>query len=264
MPDIPMRAVGAVTKSSVMSINEAKVQGARDRNNISGLNRAHAVRGSAPSSNAVSHQNQTRTNGGASAPAPQGSRLTNMVIPQMRNVAKKGQKIALEGQRRLTKIKARLGWNVKNPACDVNVSAFLLSGNRVISDDWFVFYGQQKSPDGSTLLSSGGGADREEVSIDFSKLDGRVDKIVFVLTIHEALEKRLNFSMIKDAYIRIMDAQTNDELVGFLMDEYYENVTSMMIGEVYRHNGMWKFNAVGNGVARDLAGLCEFYGVQVD
>ena len=70
--------------------------------------------------------------------------------------------------------------------------------------------------------------------------------------------------MIRDAYVRILNAETNAEIVSFLMDEYYNNVTSMMIGEVYKHNEAWKFNAVGNGVARDLAGLCELYGVQVD
>lgn len=69
--------------------------------------------------------------------------------------------------------------------------------------------------------------------------------------------------MLNDAYIRIMDSSSNTELVSFKMEEYYSNVTSMMIGEIYQHNGTWKFNAIGNGVARDLAGLCEVYGVQV-
>lgn len=68
--------------------------------------------------------------------------------------------------------------------------------------------------------------------------------------------------MLKDAYIRIMD-QSGKELVSFLMTEYYNNVISMMIGELYLHNDAWKFNAIGNGVAKDLAGLCELYGVQV-
>ena len=68
--------------------------------------------------------------------------------------------------------------------------------------------------------------------------------------------------MLKDAYIRIMD-RSGKELVSFLMTEYYNNIISMMIGELYLHNGAWKFNAVGNGVARDLAGLCALYGVQV-
>ena len=69
--------------------------------------------------------------------------------------------------------------------------------------------------------------------------------------------------MLKDAYIRIIDQASNQELASFQMDEYYSNVTSMMIGELYKHNQIWKFHAVGNGVARDLAGLCELYGVAV-
>lgn len=68
--------------------------------------------------------------------------------------------------------------------------------------------------------------------------------------------------MIKDAYVRIMNQQ-NHELVSFVMTEYYTNVISMMIGELYIHKGAWKFNAVGNGVAKDLADLCKLYGVEV-
>ena len=145
----------------------------------------------------------------------------------------------------------------------MDVSAFLLNNTgKVIGDSWFVFYGQENSPDGSTVFSADQGEDREIISIDFAKLNPDVSKIVFVLTINEAIEKHLNFSMLKDAYIRIMDS-SNSELVSFKMKEYYSNITSMMIGEIYRYNGIWKFNAIGNGVARDLAGLCELYGVQV-
>ncbi len=311
MVDIPMRSAGAVDKGSVMSINQIKVQGARDKNNVLELNKAvnrnapaqgspgasvnpygrpgAAVqsRGAAANPSAAAQSRGTAAdppgyrggpaqnhNTGANPPGRPGGTVSpasqqtapvrGMALPRLVNVARKGQKIALESSGRLTKIKACLGWNVKNAACDVDVSAFLLSGTRVVSDDWFVFYGQPESPDKSTIFSADGGTDRETVTIDFSRLNANVDKIVFVLTIHEALEKRLNFSMIQDAYIRIMDSGSNKELVSFMMDEYYDNVTSMMIGEVYKHNGLWKFNAVGNGVARDLAGLCELYGVQVD
>ncbi len=146
----------------------------------------------------------------------------------------------------------------------MDVSAFLLNNTgKVIGDSWFVFYGQDVSPDGSTRFSVEQGAVRESITIDFRKLSPAVSRIVFVLTINEALEKHLNFSMLRDAYIQIVDSSDGTELVSFMMTEYYSNVTSMMIGEVYQHNGMWKFNAIGNGVARDLAGLCELYGVQV-
>ena len=183
-------------------------------------------------------------------------------IPMLYNKVQKGQKTLLSTSV-LTTINACFGWNVTDVRCDVDVSAFLLGANgKVIGDSWFVFYGQTISPDHSTKFVEGGSSDRELIQIDFTKLNSQVKKIVFVLTINDALKNRLHFGMLKDAYIRIMD-QSNKELVSFLMTEYYNNIISMMIGELYLHNGSWKFNAIGNGVAKDLAGLCELYGVQV-
>ena len=213
---------------------------------------------------------------------------TSRPQPRLLHPTQKGQKTALENGGKLSRITAGFGWNVLDSRCDVDVSAFLLGANgKVIGDSWFVFYGQTQSPDGSTqfLSSSNDSAystpyaaaptnrtqtngcdtsflDRECIKIDFSRLNPAVSRIVFVLTINEALENHLNFSMLKDAYVRILNDLTGQELVSFKMSEYYSNVNSMMIGELYLHNGMWKFNAIGNGVARDLAGLCELYGVQ--
>lgn len=190
---------------------------------------------------------------------------SHQVIPALINQTRKGQKTLLGDAISLGKIKACLGWNVKNPACDVDVSAFLLSRDgKVLGDDWFVFYGQKESPDRSVLFSDHENNDRESITIDLTHLNPAVSRIVFVLTINDAFSKRLNFGMIQDAYVRILDASSERELVSFVMDEYYSNVISMMIGEVYLHNGNWKFNAVGNGVAKDLEGLCGLYGVQVE
>lgn len=183
-------------------------------------------------------------------------------VPTLSNKVQKGQKTLLCTSA-LSAVNACFGWNVTDARCDVDVSAFLLGADgKVIGDSWFVFYGQTLSPDQSTRFVDGGGADREMIQIDLTRLNPQVKKIVFVLTINDALEKRLHFGMLKDAYVRIMEP-SGKELVSFLMTEYYNNVISMMIGELYLHNGAWKFNAVGNGVARDLAGLCELYGVQV-
>lgn len=182
-------------------------------------------------------------------------------VPALSNKVQKGQKTLLSTSA-LSAVNACFGWNVTDTRCDVDVSAFLLGADgKVIGDSWFVFYGQTLSPDQSTRFVDGG-ADREMIQIDLTRLNPQVKKIVFVLTINDALEKRLHFGMLKDAYVRIMEP-SGKELVSFLMTEYYNNVISMMIGELYLHNDAWKFNAVGNGVARDLAGLCELYGVQV-
>lgn len=183
-------------------------------------------------------------------------------VPALTNKVQKGQKTLL-ATGTPDAVDACFGWNVTDARCDVDVSAFLLGADgKVIGDSWFVFYGQTISPDQSTRFVESGSADREMIQIDLKRLNPQVKKIVFVLTINDALTNRLHFGMLKDAYVRIMD-KSGKELVSFMMTEYYNNVISMMIGEIYLHNGAWKFNAVGNGVAKDLAGLCELYGVQV-
>lgn len=185
-------------------------------------------------------------------------------LPAFAKPVQKGQKLPLSADGRLSGVfRACFGWNTSNPQCDADVSAFLLGDDgRVIGDSWFVFYGQTESPDKSCRFLTGTGADREVIAINFQKLNASVKKIVFVLTINEAFAKRLHFGMMQDAYIRILD-ERGTECVSFQMQEYYSNVISMMIGEIYQYNGSWKFHAVGNGVAKDLAGLCALYGVEV-
>ena len=193
----------------------------------------------------------------------QSNNSTHITLPSLTKRVSKGQKVPLNFGSK--KIKVNFGWNVKNPACDVDVSAFLLAGNgKVVGDDYFVFYGQESSPEKSVLFKNVETANVLEVfDIDTAVLNPAVAKIVFVMTINDALENSLNFSMLKDAYIQIADPLNNTELASFLVEEYYNNINSMMMGEIYLHNGAWKFNAIGNGVNKDLAGLCEFYGVQV-
>ena len=211
--------------------------------------------------------------GGVQAAANQGSVQSgagqsniskHITLPNLTKRVSKGQKVPLNLSSK--KIKVNFGWNVKNPACDVDVSAFLLAANgKVVGDDYFVFYGQESSPEKSVLFKNVETANVLEVfDIDTAVLNPAVAKIVFVMTINDALENSLNFSMLKDAYIQIADPLNNTELASFLVEEYYNNINSMMMGEIYLHNGAWKFNAIGNGVNKDLAGLCEFYGVAVE
>lgn len=203
-------------------------------------------------------------NTGQAQSTGQNADVRRITLPALSKRVSKGQKVPLTFSS--NKIKVNFGWNVNNSACDVDVSAFLLAGNgKVVGDDFFVFYGQESSPERSVLFKNVEEANVLQVfDIDTSILNPAVQKIVFVMTINDALENALNFSMLKDAYIQIVDPVTNTEVASFLVEEYYNNINSMMMGEVYLHNGAWKFNAIGNGVNKDLAGLCEFYGVQVE
>ncbi|MEY8390855.1 TerD family protein [Lachnospiraceae bacterium 45-W7] len=186
-----------------------------------------------------------------------------IVVPPLVHQIKKGQKTPLDPSGTVQHIHVCLGWNVINPQCDLDVSAFILDSNgKVLGDDWFVFYGQEYSPDKSVHFSLSSHTDREFISVDLRRINPAAAKIVFVLTINEAVTHHLNFSMVKDAYLRILDAGSVRELVSFQMTDYYPNVISMMIGEIYLYQGTWKCHAIGNGVARDLAGLCQLYGVE--
>lgn len=242
MQNIKMKSKGAFNKNSIFSLNQEKVRKAVSAQNVCTLNQALSkMEASARNTNTA---------------------VLTQKMPDLRHPVQKGQKTALAPDTSLKTINACFGWNTHSPQCDVDVSAFLLgSDGKVPGDSWFVFYGQKESPDKSCRFQTGT-SDREIITIDFQKLHADVKKIVFVLTIHEAFERKLHFGMLKDAYIRILHSG-NKELVSFKMTDYYSNVISMMIGEIYQYNGTWKFHAIGNGVAKDLAGLCGMYGVQV-
>ncbi len=263
MIQIPMNPKGSIDRSSMLTINNTRNQAPLSARNITALNRPSAQNAAhAPAQSAVHTPPASRSTAPASAATAAAS--PRKKLPAFAKPVQKGQKIPLYANGQVPGvIKACFGWNTSNPKCDADVSAFLLGADgKVIGDSWFVFYGQTQSPDRSVLFAQSQGADREIITADLSKLNKDVKKIVFVLTINEAFANRLHFGMMEDAYVRILDAR-GAELTSFQMTEYYSNVISMMICEIYQYNGSWKFNAVGNGVAKDLAGLCALYGVEV-
>ena len=267
--DIPMNTKGCLSAEGLLALNgggqptqqpSMNPQPAQMNNNVS----------QQVNYQQQNYNNQQMNNVGMSQPQIQSQPIQQKQRPQGGGVhLKKGQKFALaQAGQQLGKIQLCLGWDVLNQACDLDASAFMLdANNRIIGDDWFVFYGQTTSPDGSVIHSGDsqgeGTGDDEVITINTQQVNPSVQKIAFVVTIDEALTKNLNFSMVANAYVRVVDCNTSKEIARFELTDYYANVTSMVVGELYRHNGQWKFNAVGDGVAKDLAGLCAMYGVNV-
>lgn len=183
---------------------------------------------------------------------------------------RKGQKTALVAANGsvLDRIKAGLSWDASQ-GYDLDVECFMLGSNsKVLGDDWFVFYGSLQSPDGAVTHSGDcrDGSlpgDDEVITIQLSRLNPQVQKLVFVVTINEARERGLNFAGVRNAAIHIQDCAIGADLCSFQLTDYYANVTSMMVGEIYNHNGQWKFNPIGDGIAADLYELCARFGVQV-
>ena len=205
----------------------------------------------------------------ASAPAPQPVAPQNNApktkapsLPSGGKVLQRGQKIPLGAD--LHRMRIGLRWDVKDPACELDASAFLLAENeKVPSEDWFVFYGQVQSPDGSTRYQGYdlGGCD---IMIDLAKVSQNIKKIPLAVTIYEAVARNQNFSKVNSVSAVIINTDSGQVVASIDLTNCSSVVTALVVGELYRHNGEWKFNAVGSGVSRDLAGFCSMYGVELE
>ena len=187
---------------------------------------------------------------------------------------KKGQKVDLtKTNPGLKNILIGLGWDTNKydggKDFDLDASVFLLNANgKVNSDDDFVFYGNLKHKSGSVEhmgdnLTGEGEGDDEEIKIDLSKVPENVDKIDFTVTIYEAEERKQNFGQVENAFIRVVNQATNEELIRYDLGEDFSIETAVVIGQLYRNKGEWKFNAIGSGFSGGLASLGKNYGVNV-
>ncbi len=172
----------------------------------------------------------------------------------------------------LKKVLIGLGWEARSTTgadFDLDASAFLLgAGGRVRSDDDFIFYNQLQSTCGSVLhtgdnRTGAGDGDDESLTIDLERVPPEIEKVVFCVTIHDAASRRQNFGQVSDAFMRVVNLDTDVELVRFDLAEDYSTETAMIFGEIYRHSGEWKFRAVGQGFAGGLEAMCSQFGVQV-
>ena len=194
----------------------------------------------------------------------------NRVEPTGDRLAK-GQKYSIKDRdgRPANELKICLGWDIKDGRCELDASAFMLADNgKVLGDEWFIFYGQPDSPDNGVhykvFKDDPNSPDDAAIVLDLNRVDQRVQKIALAVTIYEASQHALNFGMVQNLYARILDSRTNREIASFRMDECYSTVTAMVLGELYRYKGEWKFNAVGSGVNQDLAQFCGMYGVALE
>ncbi|HCB93954.1 MAG TPA: chemical-damaging agent resistance protein C [Selenomonas sp.] len=186
----------------------------------------------------------------------------------------KGQKVDLtKGNPNLSKIVVGLGWDTNKydggADFDLDAAAFLLGANgKVLRDEDFVFYNNLKHDSGSVLhmgdnLTGEGEGDDEQIKVDLSKVPSNIEKISFTVTIHEADSRHQNFGQVSNAFIRIVDETTNREIIRYDLGEDFSVETAVVVGELYRRGGEWKFNAIGSGFKGGLAALGRNFGVNV-
>ncbi|MEG3111976.1 MULTISPECIES: TerD family protein [Pantoea] len=172
----------------------------------------------------------------------------------------------------MTKAIAGLGWDARvtdGQAFDLDASVFLVGDDgKVLSDQHFVFFNNATSPDGSVAhqgdnRTGEGEGDDEQVKIALNNVPAEVKKAVFAVTIYDAETRKQNFGMVSNAYIRIVNEDNNAEIARYDLSEDASTETAMVFGELYRHNGEWKFKAVGQGFAGGLSALASQHGVSV-
>lgn len=186
----------------------------------------------------------------------------------------KGQKVSLtKGNPGLSKIVVGLGWDTNKYDggfdFDLDAAAFLLGANgKVTSDSDFVFYGNLKHGSGAVEhmgdnLTGDGDGDDEQIKVNLSAIPANIEKIGFTVTIYDAETRKQNFGQVSNAYIRVFDESSNTELIRYDLGEDFSIETAVVVGEMYRNNGEWKFNAIGSGFQGGLFALCKNYGVNV-
>jgi len=170
----------------------------------------------------------------------------------------------------LKKVSIGLGWEMSNTgqSYDIDTSVFMLTKDGIVPHEkYFVFYNNLKSLDGS-LTHSGdnktgqGEGDDETIHIELVKVNSAIQEIVFVVTIHEGQEKKQNFSQIKNAFIKLSNQETGSQLARYDLKEAFSQETALEFGRLYRKDGEWRFQAVGQGYNAGLQTFVDKYHVE--
>lgn len=193
---------------------------------------------------------------------------------------KKGQKVSLTKESAgLSNVLVGLGWDAVESKkgflaslfgtqaadIDCDATAILLNDGKFCDKSDVVYFGNLEHKSGTVRhmgdnLTGDGEGDDEQILIDLSKVPAEYDRIVIVVNIYDCIKRKQEFGMIKNAFIRIVDGKTNREMCKYDLSEDYSGMTAMIFGEIYRHNGEWKFNAIGQGTKdTSISELCRHY-----
>lgn len=183
----------------------------------------------------------------------------------------KGQKIELRKNDggTLRRVMVGLGWDEVKRAhefftpmqqdIDCDASAFLCVNGHLTDNNDVVYFGNLTHRTGCVRhmgdnLTGAGDGDDEQIMVDLEALPAHYDKVIIVVNIYQAMQRRQHFGMIMNAFIRICDAETGQELCKYNLSDNYSGMTAMVFGELYRYNGSWKFNAIGQATRDNSIG----------
>lgn len=182
----------------------------------------------------------------------------------------KGERVDITKGTGIKKINVGLGWDVNQEggaAFDLDAMAFCLDKNgKCTSGEDFIYFNHLKHSSGSIVhtgdnLTGAGDGDDEVIVFELDKIPTSIEKIAIVICIYEAAKRRQNFGMVSNASARVVNAVDNKELLKYSLTEDFSVETSVIIGEIYRNESEWKFNAVGNGKKAEINDMVKLYGL---
>ena len=187
----------------------------------------------------------------------------------------KGQRVDLTKDRpSLKNVLIGLGWDINHydgeTDFDLDASAFMTKANgKVGNENDFIFYGNLNHVSGSVQhmgdnRTGEGDGDDEVIKVQLDKIPSDYDTISFTVTIYEAEKRLQNFGMVENAYVRLIDEDTGEELVRFDLTEDFSTETALVVAEIYKRDGQWKFAAIGSGYDGGLKALCKEYGIDAE
>lgn len=187
----------------------------------------------------------------------------------------KGQRIDLtKGRPALKKILVGLGWDVNHydgeADFDLDASVFMTKeSGKVGTDEDFIFYGNLEHRSKSVVhmgdnRTGEGEGDDEVIKVKLDEVPSDYTSLSIAVTIYDAESRLQNFGMVGDAYVRVLDKETGEELLRFDLSEDFSTETALVVAEIYKHNGEWKFKAVGSGYNGGLKALCSQYGINAE
>lgn len=195
----------------------------------------------------------------------------------MINLSKGGRINLAKAAPTMTKVRIGLGWNPNSYSSgsvyDVDVSAFVLKQDangapKLLSDEYMIFYNQPLSPEGAVKHSGdnktgGGEGDDETIVVELPLMPAAADEVSFVVTIHEAVERKQNFGQITKSYIQLYNDDTGEVIARYDLEDDFSNETAVQFGSLYKKNDEWAFKAVGQGFNVGLADFVTGYGGNV-
>nr|WP_246628279.1 TerD family protein [Paenibacillus oenotherae] len=181
----------------------------------------------------------------------------------------KGQKADItKNNASLTSLVIGMGWR-NTGQIELDFSAFIIGGNgKVTRDEDLIFYGNPSGASGAVSINANkqayaGVTDNEQLAVQLRNIPPQYERVALTLTVYEGEQRKQSFSSVQDCYLRIMDGSTGSEVIRFNLESSFSVETAIVVGELYRHNGEWKFSAIASGFSGGLADLCRNYGIEV-